>query len=59
LLLEARVGNSGAAPEARDCISGAPHHQQTLDGDPAMDEAEIDDGLIEDVLDLLNDALGG
>jgi len=24
-----------------------------------MDEAEIDDWLIEDILDLLNDALGG
>jgi len=24
-----------------------------------MDEAEIDDRLIEDILDLLNDALGG
>jgi hypothetical protein len=25
----------------------------------AVDEAEIDDGLIEEILDLLNDALGG
>jgi len=30
-----------------------------LDGHLAMDEATIEDGLIEDVLDLLNDALGG
>lgn len=25
----------------------------------AMDEAELDDWMIEDILDLLNDALGG
>jgi hypothetical protein len=25
----------------------------------AVDEAEIDEGLIEEILDLLNDALGG
>jgi hypothetical protein len=38
--------------------AGAAHHSKH-DSTLAMDEAEIDDWLIEDILDLLNDALGG
>jgi hypothetical protein len=40
------------------CPRGAAHHSKH-DSTLAMDEAEIDDWLIEDILDLLNDALGG
>lgn len=52
------LGKGGPAPRnPRLYLRGAspPANSMAL----AMDEAEIDDSLIEDILDLLNDALGG
>jgi Mg-chelatase subunit ChlI len=51
------LGDGIPAPEARVVSPGrlTTANRQHL----AMDEAEIDDWLIEDILDLLNDALGG
>jgi len=50
------LGDS-VAPEARVVSPGRLTTANSTA--PGMDEAEIDDRLIEDILDLLNDALGG
>ena len=47
-----------AAFKVSSCMSGCGQPQQTRWHLP-MDEAKIDDWLVEDILDLLNDALGG
>jgi hypothetical protein len=51
------LGDGVAAPEARVVSPGRLTTANSIA--PAMDETEIDDWLIEDILDLLNDALGG
>ncbi len=51
------LGDGVAAPEARVVSPGRLTTANRLH--LAMDEAKIDDWLIEDILDLLNDALGG
>jgi len=51
------LGDGIVAPEARVVSPGRLTTANSIA--LAMDEAEIDDRLIEDILDLLNDALGG
>jgi|RhiMethySRZTD1v2_1073278.scaffolds.fasta_scaffold233933_3 hypothetical protein len=51
------LGEGIVAPEARVVSPGRLTTANSIA--LAMDEAEIDDRLIEDILDLLNDALGG
>ena len=52
------LGEAVGCFQSPSCISGAPSPQQTR-WHLAMDDAEINDWLIEDIIDLLNDALGG